>query len=320
MEGLIKFLAPSEFASPLYFWIGSALVLLLIFLPLFRKRRGLALDLTYWERRVEFKSKRVWVLSVLVAITSILMATVLSNPQIVTRQSAPIYGKPVMAVIDLSGSMEYRGRPGKEGLSSFEKARGVFNDILSRDVEADFGLLLYSTEHYIARYFAFKNELLKDTLENTEEISLIATGTRTAEALAKGRRFFSENVEAKDKAIVLISDLEADPEAIMEMAEEMERDLLAGIKMYVIIIEREGQRAVDKGPSQSQMQGVRMVGMNDKYGIDQICEEIAAMESSPIIEEEILLRKSLVPFLIPPILGLITLCLVLSETRFTKIP
>lgn len=319
MEELRKFVASSEFASPLYFWIGSALVLLLIFLPLFRKRRGLALDLTYWERRVEFKSKRVWVLSVLVAITSILMATVLANPQIVTKPSVAIYGKPVMAVIDISGSMEYRGRPGKEGLSNFEKARGVFDDILSRHVEADFGLLLYSTEHYIARYFAYKNELLKDTLENTDEISLITTGTRTAEALAKARGFF-ENVEAKDKAILLISDLQADIKAIMEMAEEMERDSLAGIKIYVITVEGEGQSAVDKGPSQSQMQVVRMVGMNDKYGIDQICEEIAAMESSPIIEEEILLRKSLVPFLIPPILGLITLCLVLSETRFTKIP
>ena len=184
MEELRRLVASSEFSSPLYFWIGSALVLLLIFLPLFRKRRGLALDLAYWGGRVEFKSRRVWVFSVVAAIASILMAMVLTNPQIATKTSVPVYGKPVMIVIDVSGSMEYRGRPGKEGLSSFEKARGVFDDLLSRDVDADFGLLLYSTEYYIARYFASDNELLEDTLHNEEEIGLMSTGTRTAEALS----------------------------------------------------------------------------------------------------------------------------------------
>jgi len=320
MEELRRLVASSGFSSPLYFWIGSALALLLIFLPLFRKRRGLALDLAYWGRKVEFKSRRVWVFSVLVAIASILMATVLTDPQIPTKTSIPMYGKPVMIVIDVSGSMEYRGRPGQEGLSSFEKARGVFDDLLSRDVDADFGLLLYSTEYYIARYFASDNELLEDTLHNEEEIGLMSTGTRTAEALAKARRFFSEHVEAEDKAIVLISDLNHDLEATMQMAEEAERVLLAGIRMYVIVVEREGRTPVDRRPTQSQMQGVTMVGMNDEYGIDQICREITAMESSPIVEEEILAKKSLVPLLIAPVLGLLTLCLVLSETRFIKIP
>lgn len=326
MEELIKLLASCEFASPLYFWIGSALILFSIFFPLFRKRKGLRLDLKYWEKRVEFKSRRLWVFSILVAITSILMATVLTNPQVVTQPSVSIYGKPVMAVIDVSGSMEYverQRRPSKEAigpaeeLSNLEKAQGVFDDILSHDLGVDFGLLLYSTENYIARYFASKKELLKDTLENKEEISFIATGTRPTEALAKAHGFFSENIKPKDKAIVLISDLEADPEAAVEMADEIERARWAGIKIYVIIIER---KAVYGRPPPPQIKAVNMVGMNDKDGINQICEEIAAMERSPIREEEILSRKSLIPFLIPPILGLITLCLILSETRFRKIP
>lgn len=328
MEELVKFLGSPEFGSPLYFWIGCVLTLFLIFFPPFGKREGLRLDFKYWKKRVEFQSKKVWVLSILVVITSVLMAAVLANPQAVKERSVRIYGKPVMAVIDISGSMEYKARrrptagvmPGGEELSNFEKARGVFNDIQSRDLVVDFGLLLYSTESYIARYFASKNELLKDTLENKEEITFISTGTRTDEALAKARTFFSENIEARDKAIILISDLEGDLEAIIKMAEEMERDLWAGIKIYVIVIEKDRKLAADGGPRLSQIKELKMVGMNDKYGIDQICAEIAAMESSSIREEKILVRKSLIPFLIPPILGLITLCLFLSETRFRKIP
>jgi len=319
MENLNKFLASCEFDSPLRFWIGIALLLLFLFVPLFKRRRGLALDLGYWQKRVALRSRGGWVLPVLVVITSILMATVLTNPQIVTKQSVPIYGKPLMIVVDVSGSMEYTGDAGGDEPSTLEKARQVYYDILSRDLHADFGLLLYSTERYIARFFAYKEELLRDTLENDEELDFIATGTRTMEALAKARTFILENVQAKERAILLISDLEADPEAVLQMAEEMERDLLAGIKIYVIVTHRDNQGPRARPPSQPTIEGVTIVAMDDKAGIDRICAEISAMESSPIREEEILARKSLVPFLIPPILGLIGLCLTLSESWLRKI-
>jgi hypothetical protein len=290
--------------------------LFLIFFPWARKRGGLAIDLQYWKRKVAFKSKRVWVLSILVAIVSILMAGVLSDPQFTTRSIDSIYGKPVMIVLDVSGSMGYKEKLQQQ--TSFEKAREVFEDLIDRRPDVNFGLLLYSTENYVARYFLYKNELFKDTVENREEIDYISTGTRTAEALAKARQFFADNIKGEDKAIVLISDLEQDLNAMLEMAEEMGRDLLAGIKIHVIVVVERKQGAAYVG--QSQTEGLNIVEMNDSYGIDQICNEISAMQMSPIREEEVLLKKSLIPFLILPALGLITLCLILGETRFRKIP
>lgn len=318
MEELAKFLASCEFATPLYFWIGGALVLLLIFFPVLRKRRGLAIDLQYWKEKVAFKSKRVWVLSILVAIASILMAGVLSDPQFTTISIDSIYGKPVMVVVDISGSMEAKPKPRLEDQrTNFEKARTIFEELIDRRPDVNFGLIFYSTENYVARYFAYKNELLKDTIENREEINYISTGTRTHEALAKARQFLTDNIaDEADKAIVLISDLEADLEAILRMSEEMERVTAAGIKIYAIVIGEEKQEAVDV----PQIEGVKMVDMYDRDGIDQICEEISAMQISSIREEEGLLKRSLIPFLILPALGVISLCLILGETRFRKIP
>jgi LPXTG-motif cell wall-anchored protein len=43
LEELATFWSSLEFDNPLYFWIGGALILLLIFIPWFRKRRGLLL-------------------------------------------------------------------------------------------------------------------------------------------------------------------------------------------------------------------------------------------------------------------------------------
>ena len=319
MEELTRFLASYEFATPLYFWVGGAFVLLLIFFPVLRKRRGLAIDLQYWKGKVAFKSKRVQVLSILVVIASILMAGVLSDPRLAARPTASIYGKPVMVVVDISGSMEAKPKRRLEDQrTSFEKARTIFEELIGRRPDVNFGLIFYSTENYVARYFAYKNELLKDTIENREEINYISTGTRTHEALAKAREFLTDNIaDEADKAIVLISDLEADLEAILRMGEEMERVIAAGIKIYAIVIGEEKQEAVDVPRI---IEGVKMVDMYDRDGIDQICEEISAMQISSIREEEGLLKKSLIPFLILPALGVISLCLILGETRFRKIP
>jgi hypothetical protein len=328
MEELTRFLASWEFSSPRSFWIGSAAALFLIFFPFPGRKRGLALDLQFWKRRVAFRSERVWVLSILVALASLLMGAVLADPHLVRKKTVRIYGKPVMVVIDVSGSMEYRPRrrptapmlPREEELSNFEKARKAFQNLLSRNPEVDFGLLLFSTENYVARYFTPKHELLSDTLENKEEITFISLGTRAAEALAKARTFFTENVEAREKAIVLISDLEGDLEATMKMAEELERDLWTGIKVYVVVIEKDRKTGVDGSQRLSSIEELKMVGMYDEAGIDRICAEMATLERSPIREETAVEKRSLIPFLIPPLLGLMVLCLVLSETRFRKVP
>jgi hypothetical protein len=315
MEELAKFLASCEFATPLYFWIGGALVLLLIFFPWARKRRGLAIDLQYWRPRVVFKSKRVWVLSIPVVIISILMAGAFYGPHIITRTSTLIYGKPVMLVVDVSGSM-ITGTELEPQLTNREVALEAYNDFIARRTDINFGLIIYSTENYVARYFTYKNELFKDTLENEEEIYRIAKGTRTAEALAKARLFFADNIEDKGKAIVLISDLNYDCGAFSDMIEEIGRDLLAGINVYVIYTLGE----IEAVATIPQMSGLKIIAINDKYGIDQIYKEMSAMQRSPIKEEGGLLKESLIPFLILPALGMIILCLILSETRFRKIP
>jgi len=321
MEALGKYWAGWEFASPLSFWIASALALLFVFFPPLWKRGGLTLNLTFWKKKVEFKSKVVWILPVLIAVTTVLIAATLADPQVLTKRTVPIYGKPALAVVDISGSMWYVGRGG-EALAGFEKAREVLNEVLDGDLEADFGLLLFSSENYIARYFAPKKELLKDTLEVTEEIQEISYGTRAAAALALARRFLSDKIKAKDKALILISDLQESPSATTETTQELEKILKAGIKVYVIFMSQERLANIGEEPRPIpiQLQGLDIVEMDDRYGISRIRREIASMASSPIKEEAVLSRTSLISYLVPPILGLVTLCLVLSETCFGRIP
>jgi hypothetical protein len=329
VEQLRGIVGSAELTLPWYFWTAAALVFLLVFFPLPRRKRGLALDIHYWKSRVAFTSKRVWVLSTLVGIASGLLALAAADPQMLKKDSIRIYGKPVMLVLDVSGSMDAkplggfrRGDGPIDERTSFEKARDVFYDVVGRRPDVNFGLLPFSTERYIARYFTYKNELFEDTLENREEISFISTGTRIMEALADAHRFLDANFPhprggEPDKAILLISDLDADEEAAVAMADEIERARWAGINVYVILIEQ--QRFGRREPLPP-IKVVDIVEMSDGAGIDQICEEIATLPSAPIREEETLSKKSLITYLVPASLGLIVLSLVLSETRFRTLP
>ncbi|MFH1625225.1 MAG: hypothetical protein ABID54_08755 [Pseudomonadota bacterium] len=222
-----------------------------------------------------------------------------------------------MAVIDVSPSMATQPEVAHDEelvdkRTSYEKSRDIFGSLVSQNPDIDFSPLLYSTESYVARYFAYKPELLRDTIENQKEVEYLAIGTETATALAKARKFLTDNVEG-DKAIVLISDLR-EPKG--RTADEIVTDLSAGIKVYAIVV----GEALPIDELRSLFPGVEIVGMDDKFGIDRICAELSQIQSSPIMERTVLLKRSLIPFLILPALGLITLGLILSETRFRKIP
>lgn len=316
MTELIEAFRNFQPASPLYFWIGAVVILTLIFLPFFKKK-GLWWNLKFWEKKVRLGGTQILILSILIVMISLLISVALANPQIVAKRSIPFYGqKPIMMVVDVSGSMEKKFT---EDLTSFKRMREAFYDLIERDLGANIGILIYSDSHYIARDFAPKLEFLRDSLENDKEISELSGGTQTAPALRTARVFFSEKTKSEDKSIILFSDLEDRRDWI---ALEMEACLEAGIRLYVIVVEPEEKRAYAKMDQLKILmggKGVEIVWIEDQAGINRICQEIKERKSSFTGEIEVLSKKSLLPYLIPGILGLVLLVVILSETIFRKI-
>lgn len=323
MEELTEFIKSFEFATPLYFWIAGAIVLVLVFLPWFRRKRGLAFDLKYWDGKVAFKSRRVWILSIPVVIATILMAGVLSTPQVTTRPVTNIYGYPVMLVVDVSGSMGV----GYSETTPFGYSHQIFTDLINVRGDINYGLLIFSTDRYISRYFINKNELFVDTLENTKEIGYISTGTQISGALEKAHNFFKDHIDGEG-AVILISDMDTSSQEWRNIISEVNQMSLEGIKTYMITpydaetivkMASYGSR-MSSGVDLSQASELKIVAMDDKEGIDMISKDIVTMNMSLIREDEGLVKKSVIPYLVIPALGMIGLCLVLGETSFRKIP
>lgn len=328
MEELMRIFSSLEFASPFYFWIGGAAIIFSIFFPILRTKKNLRWDRSCWIKKVpELKGKKPWLLFILMGVTSLLIAAAFANPQIVEKRSIPLQGKPVMILFDVSGSINpapnsygYDYAPTKDVFSAFKAGRDVYYDIIKRDTGATIGLSLFSDQSYIARDFAEKLELLGDTLENEVELQEISQGTMTAEALFNVRMYFSEKVKTENKAIILISDLIDDLDSV---SQEMKQVLGDGINLYVIAVTEDSASAyksIQTLKSKIVSNKAKMIWFKDEGGVDKICEEISKMESSQTGEVEILSRRSLVPFILPSILGLIILSLILSEAVFRKIP
>jgi hypothetical protein len=313
MEELVGFFGSLEFDAPAYLWVIGLLVPLAIFLPWFGKKKGLGIDLQFWGKNVAFKSKRILVLSIPVILASILIMGIMSNPHVISKQVTYIYGYPAMLVVDVSGSMGV----GYSATTPFGHSYTIFSDLISRRGDINFGLLIFSTENYIARYFINKDELFQDTLEQVKDIAWISIGTQVPQAMAKARQLLDEKIYGGDKTIILITDLDVPAGEWLRIVEEMTRITLNDIKIYIITpgaaLLTAKQSGKDFGP-------IKAVSMEDKEAINQICNEITDTRMSVIREDETLVKKSLIPFLVLPSLFLIGLCLVLSETRFRKIP
>jgi hypothetical protein len=137
-----------------------------------------------------------------------------------------------------------------------------------------------------------------------------------AEALETARLFMTKNIESKDKAIILISDLDYDRDQWGGAIKEITRISLANINMYVIATGQGKERAGNL----PQLSNLKIFDSKDQEGIEYIYEELSVMQISPIREEEGFLKESLIPLLVFTSLGTIFISLVLSETRFRKIP
>ncbi|NLL89537.1 MAG: VWA domain-containing protein [Dehalococcoidales bacterium] len=325
MEGLTEFIKACTFSTPVYFWIAAAAMLVLIFVPWIKRKKGLALDLRYWKDKVFLNSKRYWIMSIPVVIITILMAGVLSGPRVTTKNITNIYGYPVMLVVDISGSMGLGTSPD----TPFGHSYQIFKSLISLRGDINFGLLMFSTDKYIARYFINKDELFRDSLDNLREIVQISTGTGISSALQVAHSYMTKNIDGEG-AIILISDMDTSAAEWGKIISEINKMRLEGIRSYMItpydsetiakIAASGGGLGRGGGVDISEASELYIVSMNDKAGINAICQDIMTMQMSLIRQDVGKLQQSLIPYLVIPALGIIGLCLVLGETSFRKIP
>jgi hypothetical protein len=292
--------------------MAFGIMIILIFLPRYVNKELFAFDLRYWTRKIPLKNNKVWILIIPIIIVVILLAGVFSEPKVAEKQITRVYGSPVMIIVDVSSSMGV----GYTNNTGYDNAYNAFSQLVAERGDVNFGLLLFSEENYIARYFTNKNELFKDSLENEEEILDFATSTNVVDALKTARFFITNNLAGINTAIILISDLDFTKDQWREAILELVLISLDDIDTYVIATGN-GFAFKNNFP---ELSNLKVFDSMESDSIHWIYKELALMKLVPIMEEEDFEKKSIVPFFTIPALIMIIVCIILSETLFRKIP
>lgn len=300
-----------EVASPVVFLAAAFGILLAIFADLRRRNSRFYFPIGFWRKRVRFRDTTLPV-AMLIGGNVLLLALALAQPYLDQKTGAAhAYQKPVLLIFDVSGSMNGE---------SYRESLKTFNKIQEQDLRASLGLLMYSSDPYIARDFAPDKALLRDTLENEAEVRQISGGTETDKALDLARLHFAKDPTTGPKIAVIVSDFE---DYAFDVAKGLNALIEDGVTVFGIGV---GQGSINRFaaiqrflPARTAVM-VKFANADDEQGIQEIFDTIRATEGAYTIEGEETTKESLLAPLLLSFLGLLLVTVLLSETSFRKLP
>ncbi len=336
--GWLEIFGNFHLAAPLFLLLGLAFFLLAV--PFFvRRKEGWFHSNLSWLR----KEKRRFFVPALIFILTVFISGVLilsvAQPKVMTYEQSEMTGKDIMAVIDISGSM-FMNMPRAEDKPVDERikveiARDTFFDFVKERQKDRIGLMLFSDDPYVLRFFTFDHRLvLENTLLNGDlkgeesKIKKFSSGTNIAEALYAAEEIFAKSSKAQGKVVILITDLEEGGYGFSSgsespndvMFQEMENILISDMRLYVLGVDvtEDMKKEVEKrffGNKNFCYFDVKEVGDYSKAfsGIDQ-------MEDSIIQVKNVTVEKDIAKIFIGSVLALVSLWMLLRLFCLIKIP
>lgn len=338
MEVLFEFFNSFRFASP--FVAFGLLPVLAFFLWLaLRKKKAQAhshLEFLGRERISKKIRQKLFLVLPFLALVSILIG--IAGPQIVEEIAEPLEARDIIVVLDGSGSMMVGFYPDPEdSLPKFERTRlGVAVEILREFIKMREGdriaIILYDDPRgYVARGFTDDQEQLlsvfnKEEIEgiyervtNSHSLNYYAVhrGTNTPMGLKLARDFFEKESEAKEKLIVLVTDLDDDP---LEVPRALEETRESGIRIYTIgIVQDYYHHRLARLRELFKDEGLRFFCVEDKEDLLFAFRAIDQMEKSVVETNTVVAVKSLSWIFIISALSFALIFIVISE-KFKKVP
>jgi len=291
-------LASITFASPALILVVVPLALLLLFQLYVRNMDGAVriAGLEYLDKRKCIVGKwqraaRVIIRSILVLGLGILWAgPEYYSTEPLFERSSQILSKKYIVAFDMSPSMnlpaDFKGYGGQElkagdgGLTRYEMARDALFDFLDRFRGERFGLILFSTEPFFARWPTVETETrFSEVLESIRrgsgtQLQAFSSLTNTDKALALARDAFGD----EDGAIILISDAEDDLENLGAAVREIRN---ADIRLYTIGVGISDEIIAALSDQFSRDSGFRIFRVDSKEEMEEAYTLVGDVEASP---------------------------------------
>lgn len=175
---------------------------------------------------------------------------------------------------------------GDEGATRYEAARNAVYHFVERFAGERIGLILFSTEPFIARWPTVETgELFAEVLDESirrgagTQLGAFAGLTNIDSALDEARKVFGTLAAAQGKAVILISDAEDEVEKMGAAAKRLRED---GIRLYTIGV------GISEGAVQELSEqftgdpGFRVFHVDSPEEMDEAYLLISELEESPV--------------------------------------
>ncbi|MBI2450290.1 MAG: VWA domain-containing protein [Candidatus Nealsonbacteria bacterium] len=335
MEVLDNFFHSFRFAS-FFVFLGAASIFLIFLYFVLRKRKSEShshLEFLREERILGKIFQRSFYVLPFLLLFSVLAA--IAGPEVVKEVQEPLESRDIALVLDTSGSMMVGFDP-EDDLPEFEKTRlGVAEKILREFIKIRRGdrmaFVLYDNPRgYIARGFTddqsqllsvFNAKEIRGVYQEADANSLpfaVHRGTNTVEGLKLAQGFFEKASQSKDKLIILITDLDDNPDEIIKVIRSMAE---SGIKTYIIGIVAGWQRTFSEERIKNAMEGTgaRIFYAEDQEDLFSAFRTIDRMEKSVVEINKVVSLNSISWIFIISAIFLALIFIVITE-KFKKIP
>lgn len=330
-----------RFESPYYFLLLSAIPAALIFHR--RRRTRPAAGLPELSAMMQVKSSAVlkfrWIPALLNYAAFGLLVIALARPQYGTRQlSILTEGINIILAVDLSESMaalDFK-RDGKM-INRLEAVKGVIRDFISKRTGDRIGMVVFGSEAYTQLPLTRDYSIIVSILDRLE---IGAAGKNTAIGDAVGislKRL--EDIKSKSKVIILLTDGQSNagelsPRVATEIAVEK------GVKIYTIGVGSKGRAPfLIMDPVFGKRYAYQQVDIDENTlkaiadktggfyfraenteGLQKIYDTIDKMEKTDVKVKTFADYKELYSYFLIPALGLLVVWIVLSNTRYLRVP
>ncbi len=330
-----------RFASPIFLW----LLVLVALAAIHRRRRRLSPSLGV-PSLVSLRSlapspalRAAWLVDLLKYGALVLMILALARPQWGTRrESLRTEGVNIVLAVDLSESMAALDfRRGGKIVNRLEAVKGVVRDFIAKRRGDRIGMVVFGTNAYTQLPLTRDYAAIASILERLE-IGAAGEATAVGDAIGISLKRLAD-IESRSNLIILLTDGQSNagelaPTVVAEVAAQQ------GVKIYTIGVGTRGKapflihdpvfgdryvhQRVDIDEETLKAVAEQTGGMyfraEDTEGLAEIYNTIDRMEKTEVEMEVYAEYREVYPHLLAPALLLLGLWVLLTNTRYLRVP
>jgi len=274
----------------------------------------------------------------LIILTLFILAIARPQAEITTSE---IYteGVDIMLVLDVSGSMELIDLDVQNERTRMDVTKQAVNTFIEGRRNDRIGMTIFATDAFLQCPLTVDYSIVKNFLDDIEVGMIPETSTAIGNAIASGLNRL-RHTEAKSKVMVLITDGannagQIDPFTAAEMAEALDVKIytigVGGFDVPYIMADDvfgrrlrpypEAERIDEESLTQiAQTTGGQYFRAANTSGFIDIFEQIDELEKTKIETQGLRQFEELFGWFLYPALALLFIELILSQTRFRKLP